>query len=117
MIGLYRDAFCGWCVTYNWTRWVVTADGEVGIGHSIQVIIRGTLSPIAKHTNRTLAVVFTNFVVDAILPSLTVVLVSRTWVSQDAVQRTSFHIAFITWSTHKTSLIDREKKGGSKREV
>lgn len=100
-------------MTYHWARWVVAANGEVSIGYSIEVIIRSTLSPIAKHANRTLAVVVTNFMVDAILRSLTVVLVGRAWVSQDAVRRASLHIAIITWSTHKTSLRDR----GSDREV
>lgn len=95
-------------VNYQWARWVVTSNGEISIWYSIKVVIGGTLSAIANHANRTVAVVITDYVVNAILSSLAVVLISRTWISQDTFQWSSLHIAFTTWPTLKTSL-DSEK--------
>lgn len=98
--------------TYHCTGWVVTADGEKSVGHSIEIIISCTLPSIAKQANRTLAVELAGCMVETVFHSLTVVQASGARVRQDAVQRASFHIANCAGSTLKATLygqVGREK--------
>jgi hypothetical protein len=77
----------------QWTGRVVAADGEERIRNAIEIVISSTLSTITKHPNGTFAVEFSRCRVEAVFDSLAVVDSCGTWVGQDAVEGSLFHVA------------------------
>ena len=67
-------------MTHERAGGIVAANGEKTVGNTIQIIIRRTLFPIAKHPHRTLAVELSRGGVEAVVHSLAVVDSSSTGV-------------------------------------
>jgi hypothetical protein len=72
---------------------VVAANGEKRVGNSVQIVVRRTLFPVAKHPDGALAVELPGSGVEAVFWSLAVVDPSRAGVREDTGERALLHVA------------------------
>ena len=103
-------------MTHQWTGRVVTADGEERIGNSVEIVVSSTLSTITKHPNWTFTEELSRRWVEAVLDSLAVVDSRGTWVGQDAVEGSLFHVALRAGTALETALLECKDRDRGRRE-